>query len=68
MAKPKILIFAGSTRTDSYNKKLVRLAMEATKKAGAEATYLDGSLKDSKQQTAVEKIAYEVTRIISKLN
>lgn len=41
MAKPKILVFAGSTRTDSYNKKLARVAAEALKKVGAEVTYLD---------------------------
>ena len=41
MGKLKILVFAGSTRTDSYNKKLARVAADAVKKAGVEATYLD---------------------------
>ncbi|WP_341525068.1 NAD(P)H-dependent oxidoreductase [Nostoc sp. UHCC 0302] len=38
---PKILAFAGSTRTDSYNKKLVKIAAEGAKSAGAEVTYID---------------------------
>ena len=38
---PKILAFAGSTRTDSFNKKLVRIAAEGARKAGAEVTVLD---------------------------
>lgn len=38
---PKILAFAGSTRTDSYNKKLVKIAAEGARKAGAQVTYLD---------------------------
>lgn len=42
--KVKILAFAGSTRVESLNKKLVRVAAEAARKAGAEVTYID--LKD----------------------
>jgi NAD(P)H-dependent FMN reductase len=38
---PKILAFAGSTRTDSYNKKLVKIAAAAARTAGAEVTTLD---------------------------
>lgn len=38
---PKILAFAGSTRKDSYNKKLVKIAAAGAKAAGAEVTYLD---------------------------
>ncbi len=38
---PKILAFAGSTRTDSFNKKLVKIAEEGAKAAGAQVTYLD---------------------------
>ena len=38
---PKILAFAGSTRTDSYNKKLARIAAESAKLAGAEVTWMD---------------------------
>lgn len=40
-SKPKILVFAGSQRTESFNKKLARLATEAAQAAGAEATFLD---------------------------
>lgn len=38
---PKILAFAGSLRADSYNKKLVKLAVEGARAAGAQVTYLD---------------------------
>lgn len=38
---PKILAFAGSARTGSYNKQLVKLAGEGAKKLGAEVTFID---------------------------
>ena len=38
---PKILAFAGSLRKDSYNKKLVKIAAEGAKAAGAEVTVID---------------------------
>ena len=38
---PKILAFAGSTRTDSFNKKLVKIAVAGARAAGAEVTQLD---------------------------
>ena len=38
---PKILAFAGSTRTDSFNKKLVKIAAQGARAAGAEATFID---------------------------
>lgn len=38
---PKVLAFAGSTRAGSYNKKLVRIAAEETRKLGAEVTLID---------------------------
>lgn len=41
MTLPKILAFAGSTRTDSFNKKLVRIAAAGAKEAGAEVTIID---------------------------
>lgn len=41
MTTAKILAFAGSARQDSVNKKLVRIAAEGAKAAGAEVTYLD---------------------------
>ena len=37
----KVLAFAGSLRVDSHNKKLVRLAADAARAAGAEVTSLD---------------------------
>jgi len=40
-ATPRILAFAGSLRRDSYNKKLVRIAAEGARRAGAEVTQLD---------------------------
>ena len=41
MPKPKILAFAGSTRTESFNKKLVRIAAAGASAAGAEVTLID---------------------------
>lgn len=41
MSIPKILAFAGSSRRDSFNKKLVKIAAEGSRLAGAEVTYLD---------------------------
>lgn len=41
---PKILAFAGSLREGSYNKKLVKIAIQGAEAAGARVTYLD--LKD----------------------
>lgn len=38
---PKILAFAGSTRTDSYNKKLARVAGAGAAAAGATVTVVD---------------------------
>lgn len=37
----KILAFAGSARHDSFNKKLVKIAAEGARSAGAEVTFLD---------------------------
>lgn len=39
--KPKILVFAGSLRKDSYNKKLAKIAVEGVGAAGGDATYID---------------------------
>lgn len=41
MAKPKILAFAGSTRTDSFNKKLVKIAATGAMEGGADVTVID---------------------------
>jgi NAD(P)H-dependent FMN reductase len=38
---PKILVFAGSTRRESFNKKLARVAADAARAAGAEVTFVD---------------------------
>ena len=38
---PKILAFAGSLRADSFNKKLVKIAAQGARAAGAKITYLD---------------------------
>src|SRR5262245_61507584 len=43
-AETKILAFAGSTRKDSYNKKLVKEAAQIARKCGANVTVVD--LKD----------------------
>lgn len=39
--KPKVLAFAGSLRKDSFNKKLVKIAMQGAEEAGAEVTYIN---------------------------
>lgn len=39
--KPRILAFAGSARTDSFNKKLVKIAAAGARNAGADVTYID---------------------------
>lgn len=38
---PKILAFAGSTRADSFNKRLIQIAIGGARTAGAEVTHLD---------------------------
>lgn len=40
-SNPRILAFAGSTRTDSFNKALVRVAADAARRAGGEVTLVD---------------------------
>ena len=37
----KILAFAGSTRTESFNKKLIKIAVEGARAAGADVTLVD---------------------------
>jgi len=44
MPKIKILAFAGATRKDSFNKKLVKIAAKGAEEAGADVTVID--LKD----------------------
>ena len=39
--KPKILAFAGSLRENSYNKRVVKTAIEGAENAGAEVTFID---------------------------
>ena len=41
MKVPKVLAFAGATRTESWNKKLVRVAVRAAEQAGGEVTLID---------------------------
>jgi len=41
MIKPRIIGFAGSTRDKSFNKILVRAALNAAQAAGAEVTFID---------------------------
>lgn len=41
MTQPKILAFAGSTRTNSFNKKLVKVAAAGAREVGADVTAID---------------------------
>ncbi len=41
LTKPKILAFAGSTRTDSLNKKLIKIGAAGAIEAGADVTVID---------------------------
>ncbi len=41
MTKIKVLAFAGATRTDSYNRKLIHLATQYAREAGAEVKLID---------------------------
>jgi NAD(P)H-dependent FMN reductase len=38
---PKILAFAGSLRTESFNKKLIKIAVEGARAAGGDVTLID---------------------------
>ena len=41
VARPKILAFAGSLRNDSYNKKLIRIAVKGAEEAGGDVCLID---------------------------
>lgn len=41
MAEVKVVAFAGSTRKDSYNKKLIQVAAEMARQKGAKVTVID---------------------------
>jgi len=41
VARPKILAFAGSLRKDSYNKKLIKIAVKGAEEAGGDVTLID---------------------------
>src|SRR4051812_42007461 len=41
MAHPKILAFSGSTRSGSFNNKLLKLAIKGAEAAGAQVTQVD---------------------------
>lgn len=40
-AQPRILAFAGSTRKDSFNKRLIRVGVEGARSTGADVTLID---------------------------
>ena len=41
MATPRILVFAGSIRRESFNRRLAKLAADAARAAGAEVTHIE---------------------------
>ena len=59
MSKPKILAFAGSARTDSYNHRLVQVAADGARAAGADVTVLN--LKDFPLPIFDEDVEREAT-------
>jgi chromate reductase, NAD(P)H dehydrogenase (quinone) len=72
MRMAKILVLAGSTRTESVNRKLARQAVEALRTAGADATFADlrdyplplydGDLEDSEGRPAAVVTLKEMAR------
>jgi NAD(P)H-dependent FMN reductase len=38
---PRILAFAGSVRRESFNRRLIRIAVDATRQAGADVTHIE---------------------------
>lgn len=66
----KILAFAGSLRTDSLNKKLVKVAAEGARSAGADVTFIDLAdfdlplyNQDDEDQDGIPPRALELKRI-----
>jgi NAD(P)H-dependent FMN reductase len=41
VSRPRILTFAGATRSQSRNKKLIRVVAQAAEEPGGEATLID---------------------------
>ena len=41
MTEPRILAFAGSARRESFNKKLIKIAVAGAEAAGAKVTLID---------------------------
>jgi len=72
MIKPKILVLAGSTRTESVNRKLARHAVDPLRAAGADATFADlrdyplplydGDLEDTQGRPATAIALKELAR------
>ena len=53
MTAPKILAFAGSTRTESWNKKLIKIGVEGARAAGAEVTLAMSAARDTPLRVSV---------------
>ncbi len=75
MTQAKILCWSGSLRKESFNKKLVKIAMSAAEKAGAEVTYID--LKelplpiydeDSEKESGIPDNAKKIKKLIKEHN
>ena len=72
MSKPRILVFAGSTRTASLHRQLAQRATEALRRAGIDATFADlrdypmplydGDLEDGSGVPATAKALKELFR------
>src|SRR6478672_11779042 len=69
--KPKILAFAGSFRENSYNKRVLKVAVEGARKAGAEVTVVDLRdypmpvyNQDDQQQNGFDENALKFQRLL----
>ena len=75
MTDAKILAFAGSARQDSYNNKLVKIAIGVLvlpdqKAIGSAYQAFDenDNLKDESQQTAIAQLGSQLATVTAKLN
>lgn len=70
--RPKILAFAGSTRKDSFNKKLVAVVAQAARAAGADVNLIDlqgldcPSMTETMRQPTAFRQCQETEAVVSR--